>query len=640
MGAIFGLLSTGATSVAASLQGIASALQIIPADVVGQWSQDSVGLGVRGRALDKTVELTEFLWRENNRGESFVVVADARLDNRIELLAKLGLAEAQPSTAELLLTAYKRWGESCSEHLLGDFVFTVWDARRKTLFLARDQLGARPLFIYRGDGVFGFASDFEGLFSLTGAAPQVCRDAVAHYLGQGELYSDTLTFFQGIEKLPPATSLLLELDKGLGSERKRRYWNPGRLSRYKDKDINWAVQSLRDLLKDAVSTRLPKSGPVAAHLSGGLDSSLVVALAAREVEPKPDRLQTWTWLRAPRSAGEENADEWQLGRLVAAKYGLHHHFVEFGPDELSSVFKGQALAANDSTDLWYEYPARKAMAATGARVVLSGWGGDQFISHSGHHVQAQSFWLNGEYRAVLGDFYRRSLAARKGRRLRRMIGLCYRQLLRPLSPFHDRAMSQALGRNYLRFSRADIASRARLAKVTRRRFYRGISGCELQLSELKAGHLLNRIESWAVLGNRQGLDYSYPLLDRRIVEFSLRLPAHFYYQQGVTRYIFREAMQGLVPDNVRAQAAQVEPHRVAELPQLLAPAIEKLLEASKNTRSDLVDMPAIRAEFHRLTELGLNDLEQIRMSGEIILKSLLVVQLEARFGLQSSLTSR
>lgn len=633
MGAIFGLVNTSPTLAEPSLKAMAEALALIPADCADHWVQGSVGLGVRGRAFAKTLDIDEFLFEASYQEGGFVVVSDARLDNRAELLSKLALTDTarQTGTAELLLLAYLKWGESCCEYLLGDFTFAVWDIRRESLFLARDQLGIKPLFLYRGKDFFGFSSDVEGLLVIGQTGPSVCRDAVAHYLGQGELYSDTLTFFNGIEKLPPATWLRLSMR----GEKTRRYWNPAAQQANKDIDFDTAVQSLHSLLQDAVSKRVTARGPVAAHLSGGLDSSAIVALAAGERDDKKCRLTTWSWMRSPCSPQERQDSEWRLANVVAVHCDVEHHFTDFASGELQRVLQDEALLANDSTDLWYEYSARSKAANTGTRTVLCGWGGDQFISHFGIYTHAQAFWRGGEYRATLRRLYQQSLSAAPGRRWRRMLGKCYRHLLLPLWPLHSRAVSRVLRTNYLRFATADTVACAVSAGVDRKRFYRGFTSRGMQLSELHDGHLLNRIESWAVLGNRQGLDYSYPLLDRRIVEFALGLPAHFYFCDGISRRIFREAIKSILPEEVWAQGLQTEPNRVAETPELLGPVINELLKAVANYSSEFVDIPALEAAFTELRDRDSHDVQQVRIPGETILKSLLVVQLEARFGVQS-----
>lgn len=616
-----------------SLKAMAEALVLIPADCADHWAQGAVGLGFRGRAFAKTTDVSEFLFDASDQEGGFVVVSDARLDNRAELLDKLELTDRarQTGAAELLLLAYLKWGESCGEYLLGDFTFAVWDKRRESLFLARDQLGIKPLFLYRGKDFFGFSSDIEGLLVISQTPPSVCRDAIAHYLGQGELYSDTLTFFDGIEKLPPATWLRLSMR----GEKIRRYWNPATRPVDRDIDFDAAVQSLKSLLQDAVSKRVAASGPMAAHLSGGLDSSAIVALAARKRDAKKCRMTTWSWMRSPRSPQERGDSEWHLANLAAAHCGVEHHFTDFTPGELLRILQNEALLVNDSTDLWYEYSARSKVANTGARTVLCGWGGDQFISHFGIYTHAQAFWQGGEYRATLHRLYQQSLSAAPGRRWRRMLGKCYRHLLLPLWPFYSRAVSRVLRTNYLRFATADTVACAVSAGVDRKRFYRGFTSRGMQLSELHDGHLLNRIESWAVLGNRQGMDYSYPLLDRRIVEFALGLPAHFYSCDGISRRIFREAIKDILPEEVWAQGLQTEPSRVAETPQLLGPVIEELLKVVASYSSEFVDIPALEAAFTELRDGASHDVQQVRIPGETILKSLLVVQLEARFGLQS-----
>src|SRR5262249_21169187 len=137
-------------------------------DGEGRWCDHSVGLGHRmlcttPEAITEQVPLVD-------RAGSLVITADARLDNRVELISALGVS-ANSSDGELILAAYRKWGEACPEHLLGDFAFAIWDARDQSLFCARDHFGVRPFYYYLSQSIFVFATEIKALFSM----PEVQR---------------------------------------------------------------------------------------------------------------------------------------------------------------------------------------------------------------------------------------------------------------------------------------------------------------------------------------------------------------------------------------------------------------------------------------------------------------------------------
>ncbi len=613
------------------LESMAVALEIIPADVFQLWDNDQGGMGCRGRANSaRPANINDYLFVDQHSGDALAVVANARIDNKPELAEKLKLSEGElkgMGTAELILCAYKAWGESCCEHLLGDFVLAVWDGRSKSLLLGRDHIGIKPLFYSSCNGRFVFANDIAGVLAGLDNPTPLSRPAIASYLGQGELYSKKLTFFEDVKKLPPATTLIVSSG---GDARERKYWRAEDVSPTRCGDMGEVVLRLRRLLESAVNCRLPSKGPVAAHLSGGLDSASVVALAARALADKAENLQTWSWMRSP-VKDEERADpEWRLGQLVADFYNLQHHYTELDSTVLLKTWESDVLARNDSVNLWYEASVRDDVRTSGARVILSGWGGDQFISHGSYCAYAELFW-SGNFSFVLTQFM--SLARESNRPIWRMLGLCYRRIFRPVLPFHPVMMGRALRVNFLKFAKTSLIAKARDMRVDKRTFYRGFKTREMQLSYLNDGHLLNRLESWAVSANRAGLEYCYPLLDKRIVEFSLGLSPAMYCHKGMSRYLLRAAMGADLPDDVREQRGGSEPNRVGQLLPIIVEAVLKWREANAGQESALVEIEQVRGAVDGFSQLERAELELLTSQGQAILKSFLVVQLEQGAGL-------
>ncbi len=252
-------------------------LAVYGRDAVGLWAGDAAALGVcKMRALPEDRFDTQPL-TDPERG--LVLVADARIDNREELRAKLEIdrtAVLQMADADFVMAAFKRWGERCTEHLIGDFAFAVYDSRKSAMFCACDHLAMRPVFYHRGADFFAFASMPQGLLTLPAIPRELDEESLTRHL---VLIPEmgTRTFFSGISRLPGAHSV----SATAGGLRLHRYWDLDALPSIRLASDGEYVEGFREIFNQAVRCRLRSVGPVGSHLSGGLDSSSVAVTAAR-----------------------------------------------------------------------------------------------------------------------------------------------------------------------------------------------------------------------------------------------------------------------------------------------------------------------------------------------------------------------
>jgi asparagine synthase (glutamine-hydrolysing) len=209
------------------------------------------------------------------------VLLDGRLDNRPELIARLSPARGlEASDAEILLAAYLEWDETCTDHLLGDFAFAVWDTSRRRLLCAVDPLGIKPFHYAQVGSLFCFASDAVQILQHPAVSDDYNRVEIAAFLAS-ECESPSRSFFTAVRKLAPGHRLVMENSE----PQLRRYWSPTlREIRY-SRDEDYASH-FRELLQQAVTDRLRDAGSfVAVAMSGGLDSTSVAALARRASIP-------------------------------------------------------------------------------------------------------------------------------------------------------------------------------------------------------------------------------------------------------------------------------------------------------------------------------------------------------------------
>jgi asparagine synthase (glutamine-hydrolysing) len=267
------MLDGGAVD-AVEVQRLSDALAHRAADDVSIWRDGPIGL--IARLWHTTPESRQARQPYHTAASGLSIVLDGRIDNRDDLRAALrGHVDVDAAAAdvELLAAAYGRWGADCAAHLVGDFAFAVWDARTRRLCCSRDVIGLRPLFFRAGAKRFAWASEPHALLRIDGTAPAANERMVGEYLTF--IIDKTETLLEGVCRLAPAHTLVVD---GSGV-RSWQYWDidPHREIRYAD-DRDY-VEHLRSLLAGAVRAQTRSATPVGVMLSGGLDSSTVLAMA-------------------------------------------------------------------------------------------------------------------------------------------------------------------------------------------------------------------------------------------------------------------------------------------------------------------------------------------------------------------------
>ena len=524
-----------------------------------------------------------------DRAAGVWLAADARLDDRdglCDALVVAGAERAPLADAELILRAWLRWGQDCPRHLLGDYAFGLWDARRRTLFCARDHIGARPFYYALPEEGIAFASAVEAVLAVPGVSHALDEAVVASHLTRGPI-DDSRTFFAAVRKLPPGHALCVEWTP-LGRRRTRiaRYWHPEHAPVAAPASDDIYAEQFRHLYALAVRDRLRgcEVGTVGVHLSGGLDSSSIAVHAARELKAQgqPPPL-AFSWLPALEGAPPkaEHAREYALVDAICAQEGLQVvHGAPSAADVLDVLQRDGALPGTHA-HINEEIVQRHA-AARGVRVLLSGWGGDECVSFHGRgHWQA--LLLSARWRRLAAECRDQDEAAA---RFLLRIAL---SLLHPALPNILSRLRRGLPvrRRWL----IDPAF-ARRTKPPAASAWREIGVRRTQLGLLQAGHLAERIEGWVASGTRRGIEYRYPLLDRRLLEFALGLPPEQFRRGRWGRWLFRHGCTPMLPaevcwNRIKRDPARSEPLRDAVSEAL--PAIRRRLAARRPSRAGYVD---------------------------------------------------
>ncbi len=493
-----------------------------------------------------------------------VITADARIDNRASLLDQIGVPQEVCATlpdSEVILRAYERWGADCIEKLVGAFAFAIWDAWNHTLFCGRDHIGFRPFFYADTPRFFVFASDIKGVLAYPPVPLNLYEPLLAARLQHTTYQAEKqFTFYEGVVKLPPAHRLIISK----GKVRLDRYWRPEDVPDVRFSTEDAYAERLREILEQAIRCRLRTTHPVGAHLSGGLDSSAVTALAARQLRGASQSLDAFSWSPLPES-GAPLVDERADVEAVRHQAGIPCHYHTLTHDDAIQIYS-RDFTLEPTEMLVYERWVQEQAAQSGIRVMLSGWGGDEVASaHTRCYLSellTTGRWciMHRELKAALGSRGKVSpwiRAKRYGRTL----------LYSGIAPLLPNGLYQHIHRGTVNSPRLKSCVNPAFARRYRHEV-RALRdrGCRerprirtLQIHRLTLGHLTQRIEAWAINGARRGLTYGYPLLDRRLLEFCLGLPVDCFFHEGKGRTIFRQALQGALPDTVRLKTSKREP---------------------------------------------------------------------------------
>lgn len=476
------------------------------------------------------------------------LVADARLDNRGDLLDRLRLSrQSQISDSELLFRAYSEWGERVYDLIEGDFAFAVWDPREAALTLARDHSGQRPLHYHVGNGLVAFASMPEGLHALPQLDRSVDERQLALFVTDVPRAGPS-TYFRGVNRVEPGHVVRIT-GSGVSA---RSFWRmPSRELSFRNEEE--LIEAFREQLERATIVRLRGSdGAIAAHLSAGLDSNAVAATAAK-MAPEA-RIIAFTSAPRPGFSGPMPAgrigDESGLAGATAALYpNMEHVLLRSAGAPLLESIQAQAGAfaepvGHPCNNSWWS-ATNQAVSARGLSVVLTGETGNLTISGGGISVLAD---LVGTGRWA--DWWReaRAGAAANNWRLRGVLAASFGPWL-PTSLLSLLRSREAAGEGDGGLSLLTARWRSELASVARA----GARGMQIESGRKLRWELLRTTDPGSfrkgALG-RWGIEERDPTADRRLADFCFSLPPGSFLKGGVSRWLARAALADRVPRSV------------------------------------------------------------------------------------------
>lgn len=544
------------------------------------------------------------------------LVADLRLDNREELAASLDIPVANLSSvpdSEFLLAAYRRWGDDCVDHLIGDFAFAIWDAGRRRLLIGRDHMGQRALFYYMSDELLVFGSEIKAILAVEGVPHRVSERAIAERLLNPVDPTGVTTDFEDIHVLAGGATLSVTLGKP--QHELRQYWVPTADSAHLGRNDDYYISAYRTILQEAVACRVRRS--IAAPgllLSGGFDSGAIAALGAPIVAAQGRSIVSVTSLLPPGESRPGRRDARHARDAFQDRPGLELSDYVRAPGETPLADLEQTFQDSDSATVT-DYVRRglyRALADRRCRLVLDGLGGDYTIN-----VRAPGQIGLMIRRGQLGRFIGETIARRKlGRTWR---GLWRNDILFGLLPIRGLAALQWLSRRgrpvwQTRPVNRDFAQALFDAgHIDPRRLRQPRPSYErwharwVKLMRIAA----SRNPTETTIAARHGLDLTLPFHDKRVIEFGLAIPDRLRLREGHDRFLAQRALHDLLPERLLQGTLYndaMEPDSFRAAHECAAANMKRLrAENSQGGISRYVDVERLHAMTTEVDETRLSD---------------------------------
>ena len=508
------------------------AMQHRGSDREGVWINNTVALG--HKALWSTPESLHEQQPLVSHDGRYVLTADARIDNREELFNQFGLIQKSDEVvtdAALILLAWEKWGKSCTEHLIGDFAFAVYDQQEDFLFFTRDHIGIRPFYYVLTDSLFCFASEIMPLFKVEGVEKVIDEAMEEKYFRCRNLdYEET--FFTGVKRLPPASCGVLKE----GQLSLQRYWFPEKIEIDKEIAFEEAVKKFRAILTEAVRCRMRTRSPIGCELSGGLDSTSVFSLAVTLRQDAP-------LIPISKHFGKMKCDESSYSELAAREKGYTLETIRM--DRLDFKEKYSLDRYYSQFQDWPQgvffmgiFPVAERMKSLDVHVLLTGQGGDHVCRGSGY---------------VMADYFRSFRWFKLAQELSKWewSGRAFKShVLRPNIP-------DGLIKFIRKLKKSDHVLPCGHAPLLLREQQSFAFAEELEMmTGQRSAFLLDAMTYHDA--ESLGIESRHPFFDKRLVEFSLSLPSEYKLANGYTKRILRASLADILPKKIGRRKDKAE----------------------------------------------------------------------------------
>ena len=573
----------------------------------GNWSREEASLGQILQPWDLSApnEQSPQLTADSRA----IVAAQARLDNRETLYDRLCVTPVERQTMSdrtLLLRAYESWGEGCVNHLLGDWSFAVWDQHRRSLFIARDPCGNTCLYYYNDAKGFAFSSILKSLLALIEKTPALNERLIASILTKSLYGSSEETPYGGVYRLLPGHALTLIN----GRVAVRRYWSPDDSPEVRFTSDEAYVEAFLERYTQAVHCRLKAAPSICSTLSSGLDSGSVTAIAANAFSLQDKTLTAYTFAppSTPRNTvgADRLANEWALAHEVAKAAGniTHQPLHATGTSPISALRRAFPLfgapAYAPSNAYWLQALLDDARQG-GFCALLTGQLGNICASWTPDHDYPLTLLHRGAWAAAWREIIHQTRSG--GSMARAMASLLVRacnmdSLIRSSSrqaQLHHSAIHPTFAEriklpDQIQESEHQLNQAARRDPRARQR-------------QALLPMLTGAGQVWHELGTAWGIDVRDPTIDQRVIEYCLGIPVDQFRQNGITRWLFRRAMEGILPSHIQwntrrgLQSADLG-HRLITTRQEVESALNDV--AASSLAQEYLNLPRMQAVWNNL----------------------------------------
>ncbi len=522
-------------------------------DDQGIYVHKNIALGMRRLSIIDLSSGAQPIYNESN---DCVIVFNGEIYNYRSIrkeLEKKGHCFKTLSDTETILHAYEEWGKKCVTHLNGMFAFAIWDQRNARLFLARDRLGIKPLYYYIDRDRLVFASELKSLLQIRDIPRRINLKALDTFL-TFEYIPDSLSILQDIHKLPAAHTL--EYKEGRSTI--ERYWDV-HYAAY-DWDERACVEKLRELLFDAVKIRLMSEVPLGAFLSGGLDSSSIVAMMSQV-----SNFQVKTF-----SIGfdDRTYNELPFARAIASHFGTDH-YEEFLKPDISDLAEKLFTLIDEPFGDFSVFPTFlvSEMARKHVTVVLSGDGGDELLAGYDTYVaqtlalryQRLPWWMRkalieptinalpptDKKKGLINKSRRFVEGLRLPDHLQHVRWMIFLQEADKDLLYKQHVRQQLEGYRPYEFMEKKFARCSSSDPLDQQQY--------VDLTTYLVDDILVKVDRMSMATS---LEARVPFLDHRLVEFAASIPSSLRLQKGQTKYILKKAMQGILPDQILSRGKE------------------------------------------------------------------------------------
>ncbi|HSL21147.1 MAG TPA: asparagine synthase (glutamine-hydrolyzing) [Vicinamibacterales bacterium] len=560
-------------------------------DDEGVFVQPDFGMAMRRLSI---IDVAHGHQPMSNEDGTVHLVYNGEIYNHEELrreLVSFGHRFATRADSEVIVHGYEQWGhDGLLERLRGMFAFAVWNSAEKTLLLARDRMGMKPLYYAEHDGRLYFSSEIRGLLHLSGLPRRANIGAVGVFMKMGYVTSPH-TMFEGVHKLPPAHYMRVKH----GAVSTHEYWALSYEATHRGSEAD-IVDEFRERLQDCVTRHMMSEVTLGALLSGGVDSTAIAAFM-RNGSKQPFKTVTLAFT-------DKSFDEMEWAAASARELGTDHHTIEFSGDSMDDY--RAALSFLEEPTRAVEtglYRLFRACRELGLKVVLTGEGADELLGgyawHQGGMVDRALSTLPPTMRRTLGrNKPLRQLGRRARNGVRRMRGLPTAAHIRyrEMSRIHGPDIGGTL------IAPEVTAAGGRTAEAifdSWAQWMRTVEG-QADYEQILWIQSRTRMPDFVVHGiDRMSMAHSIearpPFLDHTLWEFCASIPSGFKLRNRTEKYLLREAGRGAIPE-----AARVRPKKALQVPyaewvsrRRLPEWAESALSEPRVKRAGLLSPPAV-----------------------------------------------